>query len=519
MFQKFSALQNSIGGVRWLPIVLVVFLGVLANSRHAICDDTSWYIDVIERMHQGEVLYQDIIEVNPPFSVWLYIPPVQLATASGIRSEVLVAGYTILLALFGVLFGATLNHLAQCSWQKSFQHSVPWILGIFVVLAGNAFTQREHIGAVLMIPFLVLQAARGEGNGHRIPTRYAILAGVSSSVLVLLKPHYAVIHLTAFVLLNRTRFRLKNLWLPEYWTVFFFCCAYVPMAYWSYPRFFTEVLPLLNRSYLLQRHPMVNLTPVLLPVSFPVLAYFWCRTSRQSSLVADNLFWAGLAALIPFFMMGKGFLYHAYPSLSLLGSAAVASYFSPAVAPSVQQQPSSFLRRLANTPLLIVVALFPFYNFQYSHAPPAAAIQAITRRSKEPRVEFIGAELKYGLPLARQVNGVIESRYYSDWLAEALYNLRNQAAKKNETEQAEEFQQALDEYLLEKLHRLQTAPPDVVWLCDSESMVSEALEQHGLNQVVNSDNYDFVRLPDTNLLLFRKPREIQPGRQTDRNQH
>ena len=44
--------------------------------------DTSWLITVSERMLSGERLYSQIYETNPPFSVWLYMPPVAAAPDS-----------------------------------------------------------------------------------------------------------------------------------------------------------------------------------------------------------------------------------------------------------------------------------------------------------------------------------------------------------------------------------------------------------------------------------------------------
>ena len=61
--------------------------------------DVSWLITVSEQVLAGKRLYVDIFEVNPPASVWLYVPMVWLAQLTGARPEGVVAATTIAVAL------------------------------------------------------------------------------------------------------------------------------------------------------------------------------------------------------------------------------------------------------------------------------------------------------------------------------------------------------------------------------------------------------------------------------------
>src|SRR5437762_14325079 len=52
--------------------------------------DVSWLITVNEKMLAGQRLYVDIIEVNPPASIWLYTPFVWLAHQLQLRPEAVI---------------------------------------------------------------------------------------------------------------------------------------------------------------------------------------------------------------------------------------------------------------------------------------------------------------------------------------------------------------------------------------------------------------------------------------------
>ena len=88
--------------VSTLAVVFVAAAAYAFNAwRWGTVPDTSWPITIIERIAAGERLYIDVIELNPPFSIWLYTVPVRLAMALGVEPENAVRLYTILLCLAG----------------------------------------------------------------------------------------------------------------------------------------------------------------------------------------------------------------------------------------------------------------------------------------------------------------------------------------------------------------------------------------------------------------------------------
>ncbi|UVK55542.1 hypothetical protein DBIPINDM_002073 [Mesorhizobium sp. AR02] len=68
--------------------------------------DVSWLLVIGERVLDGERLSVDIIEVNPAFSAWLYLPFVLLERLTGLSAELWVSIGVTTLAIASVWFSA-----------------------------------------------------------------------------------------------------------------------------------------------------------------------------------------------------------------------------------------------------------------------------------------------------------------------------------------------------------------------------------------------------------------------------
>ncbi|TGV64763.1 hypothetical protein EN803_33520, partial [Mesorhizobium sp. M2D.F.Ca.ET.160.01.1.1] len=101
-----SARTHHVGSVATFVILLAI--AVLWQVRWGTIPDTSWLIIICERVLSGERLYTQVREVNPPFSVWLYLPPAAMAKSLGLAPEILIQAWTYLIALIGVWFSGAI---------------------------------------------------------------------------------------------------------------------------------------------------------------------------------------------------------------------------------------------------------------------------------------------------------------------------------------------------------------------------------------------------------------------------
>ncbi len=79
---KFDAVGTKPGGVQpyfdrrsTIAVGLTALVAIAIQSLWIPIDaDVSWLITVSERVLSGDRLYVEIFELNPPASVWLYVP-------------------------------------------------------------------------------------------------------------------------------------------------------------------------------------------------------------------------------------------------------------------------------------------------------------------------------------------------------------------------------------------------------------------------------------------------------------
>ena len=87
--RPYDALRN------WLPLALILAAAIVVRHFVGANTDVSWEITLSEKILDGQRLYTDLIELNPPASTFLYLPAVALARCEFDRDTVLLhAGRT-----------------------------------------------------------------------------------------------------------------------------------------------------------------------------------------------------------------------------------------------------------------------------------------------------------------------------------------------------------------------------------------------------------------------------------------
>ena len=116
--------------------------------------DVSWLLVVCDRLLDGARLHVDIVEVNPPFSIWLYMPFAVLGRLTGLPAELWLAIGLPSLALASVGLSARILVRAglvdgRAAWLA------PAVLAVLLLLFAEDFGQREQFAVVALLPWLV----------------------------------------------------------------------------------------------------------------------------------------------------------------------------------------------------------------------------------------------------------------------------------------------------------------------------------------------------------------------------
>ncbi|GHA32433.1 hypothetical protein GCM10007989_30630 [Devosia pacifica] len=277
--------------------------------------DVSWLLTVGERMLEGQQLYIDIRELNPPMSALLYLPAVWLGQIFSIAPEHLVVLGVLALAVAASLF--CLRALKTVGLDQKIAGWWPIGLIALVLLPGPHFAEREHIALLFLLPLLGNQVMRAAARSPGV--FQIVLGGLGGGMAMAIKPHFALaILLPALVSAYQAR-SLRPIFNAEH-----VLAGTIVIAYWLgvwawFPAFFTDMLPLAAEAYVSDRGTLLQLVvqPPSLLVLFISLATF--ALYRREMLTSPYAQWLAAAAgfYLAYLIQGKGFTYHLLPALIL----------------------------------------------------------------------------------------------------------------------------------------------------------------------------------------------------------
>lgn len=288
----------------WLAIGALAIAGLAgAYVNH----DAAWYLYMAGRWLDGATLYHDVVDTNPPLIVWLSVPPVALARATGLLAPALFKAYVVLMAI---------GSLALASWRVRRREPklAAWFttIAVFLLLAfpKGDFGQREHIAVVLVLPYIAGVGTRPAGRLE------AVLCGALGGIGFAIKPHFlaawAAIEI-ARLAMTRQLLRLETIVACAVFVLYAAAVALIHPEYFTVLSQVREVYGGLNSS-----------SPTLLRVvdieiwAAALVVFAGLRRSDEHRLVVV-FFAAATGFLISALAQQKGWAYHLYPDRVFLG--------------------------------------------------------------------------------------------------------------------------------------------------------------------------------------------------------
>jgi hypothetical protein len=386
--------------LRWVPtarprlligFAAAVITTFLQSFLVPIDCDVSWLITVNEKMLAGQRLYVDIIEVNPPASIWLYTPFVWLAHALQLRPEAVIVAAFIAAALATSALALRISaHLRRPPNSLIF-----FALLCFVeqLLPLGTFAQREHAAILLAAPALAALAVLAEKRTLSLPLR--VIAGLAAGLVIAIKPHFALAIVPA-IALAAWRARALRPMIPAAAAVVTVIGLYAAAVVVFTPGYL-QLLPMLAAAYVplhdywltLLRGPVV-----IVPLAIYALALF-LRPGRVAALPAMFLI-ASAGFALAGLIQGKGYLNHALPGMAL----GFVGLVLLTTEPRIERDRRNFV--LAATAALACLEVYAMASIQ----PIRGLAEAVTRVAPpRPSVITLGPDLLTGHPLVRNVNG------------------------------------------------------------------------------------------------------------------
>lgn len=306
---------------------MATLLALLPATGH----DQLWCLYVADRMLHGVRLYgPEILESNPPLIMWLLLPIT--GTAHLLHLPATVAFKAAVLLTEAASAGACLRLLRRALPQPATTLLWPLLFALIVVFAvmpARDFGQRDHLLAILCLPYLVVACFELRPQASSTPLSAVfpkplarLLIGVAAGIGIALKPHHALIPVFVEGLLLVCRRSLRPLLRTEPWAILLTCFTYLLAIRLVTPTYLTDILPILRSTYWaigplklpglvaesLQLHLLIGIT----------VAVFLARLRKADATrpLTEILLAAGAASTLAYYLQGTGWYYQQLPALS-----------------------------------------------------------------------------------------------------------------------------------------------------------------------------------------------------------
>ncbi len=321
--------------VRTLAILTLAAAAMTAELAllPAVGHDQMWCLYVAQRLLHGTTLYGPrLLESNPPLIMWMLLLPsgaariLHLPQSLAFKSFVLATGAVIAFTSLYLLRRFPSPPAKMRLWALAFA-----FVCVFGAIPARDFGQRDHLLAVLFLPYVLAAALDAETSPapSRLRLWMRIAIGIVAGVGISLKPHHLLVPaaIEAALLLKRSRTQntLRAILRPAPVALLATCVAYLAAIRLLTPLYLTAILPILRDTYWAIGHltlPQLIGESIELHVLAAVnLALFFTVGRRRSRPLNLLLLVAGAASTVAYYLQGTGWYYQQIPALSFFSLA------------------------------------------------------------------------------------------------------------------------------------------------------------------------------------------------------
>jgi hypothetical protein len=394
-----AALPKTRSMALWCVGAIVLAVALVLRWIIPFNVDVSWWLIVGERVLDGQRLYVDILETNPPMAGAVYFLGVVIARALHLRPELVTVA--LVFALMALSLGLTWRLLRG---RPAAGPLAVWALALLGILPMYDFGQREHLALIALLPALAVAIRRADREA--VSLAGVLVAGVSAAITMSFKPYFAFA-VGACILaaaLHARQWRVLSA--PENGIAAALALIYGGWVYLAYPEYFTLIYPLVRDVYLLLTAPFVALfvsaASTLTIVS--VLTVLALRREQKPDAVLVVLLAAAFGFAVAFFVQRKGWGYHAYPMVALpLMAVGYAIAMIDRAAP--RWRPWSIIAAFVAAGIFVNGCLW--FN---ASVDVRELEKIIARLGPHPKILMLSGAATIGHPLVRDLDGIWVSR-------------------------------------------------------------------------------------------------------------
>ncbi len=403
--------------------ILVCVAAVILRAALPFNVDVSWWLIVGERVFDGQRLYLDILETNPPMAGIVYFIAVALGRLIGLRAEIVTLVLIFCLIAASLALTWRLLRGSDIAGRIASTPLAVWALVLLGILPMYDFGQREHLALLFLLPALAVLIRRA--NAETVSRAAIVVAGLSAAITMCFKPYFALGVGAAIIAAAMYARQWRIVLAPENWIAGVLVVAYALWVYVAFPAYFAVIYPMVGDVYLLLTASWLALalsgaTTLWLVAVFAALLLHRRRSADPALVV---LLAASFGFAVAFFVQRKGWGYHAYPMVAL-------ALMSLGYAVATIDRAAVHARRLQIGAAAVTLALLAYACVWFNASVDTRALQAAVTKLgfKQPKIIMLSGAATIAHPLVRDVGGVWASRQEALLIREIVRRARQERA-------------------------------------------------------------------------------------------
>jgi len=237
-----------------LICLLITGLSIILQSVLNLNVDVGAAIDIARRIADGQHLYRDLYEVNPPCIFYLELPAVFLADHFHWSDTYAAAIYHTSLALISLASCFQVLHVTSAQRSPLWDHTMMiflcfslLLLPIFMLV--DHFGQREHFFMMFTLPYFISIFCWPESR-PTYPLALKICVGLLAGIGFSIKPFFLLAFATSELIRLIYSRRIATIFTVETIVCAITLASYPILIFYAFPEYLYTILPLVSRTYL-----------------------------------------------------------------------------------------------------------------------------------------------------------------------------------------------------------------------------------------------------------------------------
>lgn len=430
--------------------------------------DGAWLLYAAQRLADGQKLYVDILETNPPLIVWLNLLPVYIGGWLNISPFLVFPCLVTLLNITSLALVAGIMRRHKIFAAKpALQIILLYISFAFFLLSPALYGQRELLFIALVLPYLFFSL-----SSSLIPNRSSLIIVVMAAIGFAIKPFFLLLWGMNELAVAIERRSVRSIFAWHNWVIGLVQLVYIAAIYFITPEYISEIIPALQVVYFTFNSPwklILLYISVVVGITLFLLILAKIRGDYLRLVIRVLVWLTACTGLI--ILQRKEWINHLYPMVFMAGLALSVTMIYLINEWKILRLDIGHRKFIALCSVIAVLLLSAYVDGVFTYnmfVKPSKLSQKLmveieNKASGKYVYPFVNS-IQPSFPAIALSNGIFRGGFHHLWPMTGLI------IREQEGDNTPEFVRVRSWFMDKIVHDFADHPPELVWVDDNINM-------------------------------------------------